>query len=339
MSLPTAKNTKLESCLQDLVTKIKNAKSILLTTHKQCDGDGLGAQIALYFALKKMNKNVRVFCVDEVPRKYHFLNFQSYLEVYNKAHSPLENIDLSMIFDTNDSRLVEPLYSKLKEHSNEIFFVDHHPVLEQGPIPTTGSYIDTESASTGEIAYYIIKGLGVELDKDIARALYTSIAFDTQVFRFIRNSSRSHLIAADLLQFEKEPESIHKNLFAAQTKGKMKLLAKAFSSTDFYGDNEEIAFLKITSKDLTDNNLEIDDSRDVLDMIMSISSIEVGALLQQVDESGFKLSLRSRGKYRIVKVAENLGGGGHSFAAGAYIEGDMETVVEKCLQQIKKIID
>ncbi len=338
MSLPSSQRIQLETCLQSIVQQIKLAKNLILTTHKQCDGDGLGAQLALYYALTKINKNVRVFCVDEVPRKYQFLEFNNFLEIYNKPHKHIESCDLTLIFDTNDSRLVEPFYTQLKAVSKKILFIDHHPVLKQGPEPTDGSYIDTSSASTGEIAYYIINELGISLDKKIARALYTSIAFDTQVFRFIKNSSRSHLIAAELLKHEKHPEDIHRSLFAGHTKGKIQLLAKAFSSTEFFGDYEEIAFLQITAKDLIDNGLQADDSRDILDMIMSVSSIEIGALLLQTQDNGYKLSLRSRGKVKIVEVAENFGGGGHDYAAGAYIEGDLNTIKNLSIKHLEVLL-
>ncbi len=338
MSQAKASHLELENQLALLVKKISEAESILLTTHKQCDGDGLGAMVALYYALKKINKKVRIFSVDEVPRKYQFLGVNDELEIYENTNEAIGPIDLTLIFDTNDSRLVEPLFSELTQCSSEVFFVDHHPELIQGPAPTKGSYIDITAASTGEITYYIIKGLKVPLDKNIARSLYMSIAFDTQVFRFIRNSPRSHLVAADLLKYEHNPEEIHRNLFATQTIGKMGLLAQSFSTTEFIGPKKEIALLKITTNDLQNHDQQPDDSRDILDMIMNIQTVEIGALLLESKEGGYKLSLRSRGTYNIVKIAEYFGGGGHAFSAGAYIRGNYQEIHDQAIEQIKQTI-
>src|SRR5690606_5720111 len=119
---------------------IQFAKTILLSTHRECDGDGLGAEIALYHALKKAGKNVRVLNVDDVPPKYHFLNHYDFLEIYQRPHKPVQDIDLTLIFDTNDERQLGSLYSVLKAQSKEILFIDHHPILAEGPIPTQGSY-------------------------------------------------------------------------------------------------------------------------------------------------------------------------------------------------------
>ncbi|MCB0350942.1 MAG: hypothetical protein KDD38_07150, partial [Bdellovibrionales bacterium] len=121
-----------------IIKKIHAANSILLSTHKQCDGDGLGAMLGLYHALKKAGKKVRVVAVDEIPKKYKFLEFDKYLERFDELKTEIEPTDLAMIFDTNDRRLVEPLYTRLEKQCDNIIFIDHHPILNQGPEPTPG---------------------------------------------------------------------------------------------------------------------------------------------------------------------------------------------------------
>lgn len=321
-----------------LVAQIQGAGSILLSTHRQCDGDGLGAQLGLYHALKKMEKTVRVLCVDEVPKKYGFLEPEKYLEVFEGPHSPIEPTDLALIFDTNDSRLVEPLFSELKKQCKQILFVDHHPILNQGPEPTPGSFIETKAASTGEIAYFIIKALGVRLDEKIARALYTSIAFDTQIFRYVKGSATSHLICAELLEYERNAEEIHRHLFSTYTPGKIAFLAKVLSEIEYFGQGR-VAVLKLGGQDIQDNNLDMDDSRDVIDMIMNINSIHAAALFREDASNEFKISLRSKGQIEVLGVAENLGGGGHNFAAGAFVKGSYEGIKNRVVSQLLRRLD
>ncbi|RME14195.1 MAG: bifunctional oligoribonuclease/PAP phosphatase NrnA [Bdellovibrio sp.] len=322
----------------NLIKKIQDAKSLLLTTHKQCDGDGLGAQLGLYHSLKKMDKDVRVMCVDDVPKKYRFLDYDKYLEVYERPHKPIEETDLALIFDTNDRRLVEPLFSELEKKCKDILFIDHHPTLNQGPEPTLGSYIDTSAASTGEIAYFIIKTLGVRLDEKIARALYTSIAFDTQIFRYVKSSPVSHLIAAELLEYEKNAEEIHRSLFATHTIDKIGYLSKVLSEVEFFADGR-IAIIRLSRKDLKDFNLDMDDSRDVIDMIMNIKTLQVAALFREEEKDTYKLSLRSKGEIEILSIAENFQGGGHMFASGALIKGPFKEIKEKVVSQFLNRLD
>ncbi|HEX4925137.1 MAG TPA: DHH family phosphoesterase [Bdellovibrionales bacterium] len=309
--------------LDSVIEKIRRARHLILSTHRHCDGDGLGAQLALYHALRKTKKEARLLNVDKTPKKYSFLAGFDDIQFFEGAFDPITPVDLALIFDTNDRRLLGPLYQELKRYAKEIVFVDHHPILSQGPEPTPGSIIEPSAASTGEIVYNIIKKLNVELNNDIAQALYTSIAFDTHLFRYIRNSSASHAIAAELLKHRINTEQIHRHLFGNQTVHKTAFMSKALGSIEYH-DNHKIAFLKVSLKDLMAHGLEIDETRDIVDMILNIETIEAAVVFREDGPRQFKLSIRSKGKIEVHGVAESLGGGGHLFSAGAYLKGDYE---------------
>lgn len=324
--------------VEPIAQSISKAQSILLTTHKQCDGDGLGAILALYHALKKMGKNVRCMTVDEIPKKYHFLEPMKHVEVFEKPHAPLQKTDLALIFDTNDRRLVEPLFSELDKKCRQILFIDHHPVLNNGPEPTLGSYIETRAASTGEIAYFITKALNIRMDQKMAECLYTSVVFDTQLFKFVKNSVNSHLIAAEALQFLPHAQEIHRHLFSTHTVEKVAFLAKALSEIEYFAD-KQIAILKLRAKDLEDHNMDMDDSRDVIDMIMNVQSLQAAALFREDGKDEFKMSLRSKGQIEVLGVAEDFGGGGHLYAAGAYIEKPFPEIKKRVVDLLTSRLD
>lgn len=317
--------------VDSIAKKVNSAQKIILSTHKQCDGDGLGAILGLFHALKKSGKEVRVIAVDEVPKKYNFLEPEKHLEIFTELKTPITKVDLVLIFDTNDRRLVEPLYPVLEDNCRDIIFVDHHPILNEGPEPTPGSFIDTTAASTGEIAFFIIKALGIRLDEMIARALYTSLAFDTQIFRFVKNSPNTHLICAELLEFEKQAAKVHRSLFANYTRKKVTYLGKVLSEVEYLAD-DRIAVLNLSLRDLDDHDLDMDDSRDVIDMIMNIDSVEAAALFREDAPGLYKMSLRSKGHMEILSIAEAFGGGGHLFAAGAEILGDYKAIRDKVIK-------
>lgn len=323
--------------MERLLQLIQKSNNIILSTHRQCDGDGLGAELALYFALKKIHKNVQVINVDATPRKYRFLHPDEHIQYFDKNPKILVQPDLVLIFDTNDSRLVEPLYSNLKARGAHFAFIDHHPILKKGPVPSEDSVIDTSAASTGEMAFRLIKALNIPLDREIARCLYTSITFDTQLYRFIRNSPNSHLIAAELLGFDINPEEVHRYLFAQQTVNKMSFLAKALGQIEYHCDGK-VALLRLLDADLFHYNLDPDESRDVIDMLMNIENLEAAVLFREDTPSTFKISLRSKGVIEVLSVAETLGGGGHKYASGAMIHKPYlelkETIVKELRSQL-----
>lgn len=304
------------SNLSQIINSIHEANTILLSTHRQCDGDGLGAQLGVFHALKKMGKTVRILNVDETPSKYNFLDTQQFVQAFDGPHDELTKIDLVLIFDTNDQRLLEPLYSQLEQVAQQIIFIDHHPLLESGPQPTEGSYIDIKAASTGEIAFSIIEQLPIELDFQIARAIYTSIVFDTQLFRYVRNSATSHLISAKLLEYETEPFEVHKNLFAQLSINKVRFLSHSLEKTQFFQDGQ-IALLNISFESQKKFHMSPEDSRDVIDFLMNIDTLIIGAMVRENEDGTYKISLRSKGPLEVRTIAEELGGGGHAFASGA----------------------
>lgn len=321
--------------LREIARIIESSQTILLSTHKEPDGDGLGAQIGLYYALKKMGKNVRILNVDASAQKYDFLIPKNMIQVYQGPHDKVEKTDIALILDTNDKRLLDTLFVKLEVNCTHIAFIDHHPVLINGPKPSDLSVIDVKAASTGEIAFELIKILKVPLDKNIAEALYTSLVFDTQLFRFIRNSPNTHLIAAELLRHDINPEKIHRSLFGDFTKNKLLFNAKSLNSVEFHA-NDQIAFLKFYEKDLESLGLNKDHTRDIIDTIMNIDTIEAALVAREISPNEYKLSFRSKGKIEVLKIAEEFGGGGHLYAAGSYAKGDLEDIKIKSINYLQQ---
>ena len=321
--------------MKSLAEKIKRAKTLILSTHKQCDGDGLGAELALFHALKKIGKDVHVINVDATPTKYSYLYGYPAIEIFLPQRKDPPAADLALIFDTNDHRLLEPLYERLQKSTKEIIFVDHHPLLADGPQPTANSLIDINAASTGEIAFRLIRELRVPLDEKIAQAIYTSVAFDTQIFRYVRNSPESHLMAAELLKFDIQPEFIHQRLFGNQTPSKIAYLAKVLASIEYFEEGRLVA-LKIKESELESHGLDSDQTRDIVDMIMNIESVEIALVFREDGPKDYKISLRSKGRFDVKLVAEAVGGGGHRYSAGAYVKGGYNEIREKLVDLLTR---
>lgn len=320
---------------QEIAQKLRNASSVILSTHRHCDGDGLGAQLAVFHALRQMGKQVRIVNVDQPAKKYDFLETDRWVQIYGETQ--VTAADLALIFDTNDSRLVEPLFSDLTKRAREVLFVDHHPVLKEGPQPTPGSLIDTSAASTGEIAYRLITELGVPMNAEIARPLYVAVVFDTQLFRYVKADPRSHLMAAELLKYERAPEDVHRRLFATYTIDKMDFLGRALSRVE-YTANGKVAFVRLSSKDLRASGLDPDEAIDILDLVMNIETVQAGALVREDAPGLFKVSLRSKGNVRVLPLAESLGGGGHPFAAGCTVGRDGHELRELVVRELAALV-
>ena len=96
--------------MERLLELLRRSILISVTTHRDCDGDGVGAMLAFYHALLSMGFKTRLLSVDAIPTKYSFLPGAQNIEVFDPENPPIPG-DLLIAFDTNDSRRIEPLAS------------------------------------------------------------------------------------------------------------------------------------------------------------------------------------------------------------------------------------
>ena len=57
----------------DIINIIKRHNYFHITTHIRADGDALGSEIALFYALKQLNKSVSITNESTVPNIYKFI--------------------------------------------------------------------------------------------------------------------------------------------------------------------------------------------------------------------------------------------------------------------------
>ncbi len=325
------------SQLVRLADTIKNCESILLTTHRFCDGDGLGSLLGMYHGLKKIGKKVRAVTVDEVSMKYDFLFPEKHTESFERLKTPIEQTDLAIIFDTNDKRLIQPLYGELKKKCQKILFVDHHPFLTKGPSLPDGSLVDRRSASTGEICFSLIKLLDISFDSNMATAIYCSIVFDTQRFHFIKNSARSYEICAELYSHVTDHKKIYSNLFSVHSKEKMNMLSRVIKKMEYlHGD--QIMVLEISKEELIQNGLDMTDAYDFIDLALGIVKTKLVVLILDMMVGKYKVSFRSK-KWNVSQLAERFGGGGHKYSSGATLLNCEQSPKSRILTAVREAFE
>jgi len=97
---------------QQVVERIKQAKCILLLTHKNPDGDALGSLLALYLYLKKEGKSVTAVCNDQSPEVLSFLpKVQEIATNFSGARDFVISLDVSkakadkIMYKVSDNKL------------------------------------------------------------------------------------------------------------------------------------------------------------------------------------------------------------------------------------------
>jgi len=93
--------------------------------------------------------------------------------------------------------------------------------------------------------------------------------------------------------------------------------------------NGKIGSIRVTRRMLEDVGALQEYTEGFVDFPRSIEGVEVAVLYSETSDNNFKVSLRSKGRINVERVAGEFGGGGHFNAAACSVEGDIGTVKSK----------
>ena len=306
---------------------IKEHDNIGITYHVSPDGDAIGSALALLQCLKAMKKKAYMLSKDSIPDNMAFLPYSE--EIDENQLVPISGTKCVIALDCGN---FERLSVKLENYNGLIINIDHHISNEKyGDY----NYVDDTAAATAEIVYELIEILGVDIDLDIAKCLYTSLVTDTGSFRHSNTTKRTHYLAGNLIEKGLDTSKIHSSLFDNKPYEKFKLLSDVLNDMEIYLNNK-VVVLKVTNDLIEKHGLKSSDASDMVSIGMQIKGTEVSLLIKEAD-LGAKISLRSKNEVDVRKVAEKFGGGGHIKAAGAIFNNkSIEEVKNLVLKELKE---
>ena len=79
-----------------------------------------------------------------------------------------------------------------------------------------------------------------------------------------------------------------------------------------------------------------EDCEGLVNYVLSIGEVEVAAFFRELPDGRYRLSLRSKGKVDVARVAERFGGGGHECASGCSVEGPLPQAVDQVLELLRR---
>jgi len=309
--------------LNRIIDMINKHRSFLIASHVRLDGDALGSELALYQMLSNMGKAVAVYNQDETPGNYRFLPGSD--KIIHKL-PPLEKYDVVIILDCSEFDRIGDEASRVGG-MQRIINIDHHVSNRNfGNIVL----IDHSASSTAEVLYRLMLKMDVDITKDMATNLYAAIITDTGGFCY-GNTKRDTLIAAGhLVERGADPQWISENVYESNPLSKIRLLTKVLETLAFDWDRK-VGYMVVYRKDLKDVGALVEHTEGFVDIPRSIDGVEVSILFTELSEYQFKLSLRSKGRVNVERVARAFGGGGHINAAACHIDGDFKTVLQRVL--------
>ena len=326
-------NTTIDWWLVDEI--ISSCNKIVLTTHENPDGDGLGAEVGLYYHLLEQGKDIKIINYSSLPKEYGFLNKDNIFESYNETDHDewLKTVDLAIVFDVGDfsrTRKVKITLDKLRITTMNI---DHHPHPEKHPF--THNLVDLNAAATGCMVYdYLQVAREKDISKDSMLGIYTAVMTDTGCFKYGNTNKKCHEIAIESIKNGIETSRIYQNIYENSSRSRMRLLGDLLSNLN-YELNGEFVWFSISQKMLKNAKASKSDVEGFTDIARSISGVEVSVMIFEKVDGNCRVNFRSKGKYKINDVAQSIGGGGHAYASGAMLNSSLEDATKHVVTKTK----
>jgi phosphoesterase RecJ-like protein len=307
---------------------VQNNKVFLLTTHVNPDGDGLGAESALYCALKTLGKKVLVVNRDPLPPRFTYLPFAS---AY-RASDTIPPHDVCFVMDAGVfSRIREGVR---REEFQTLVNIDHHYSNDRyGDV----NLVDPGACSTGEIVFHLIQALGVPLDKGIAESVYTSLATDTGGFRYPNTTPQVLRLAAQLMEAGADGARISEKIFAGVSPQALEMVRVSLASVKIH-ERGRIGTIQLSRQELADSGATDEDSENLVNFVRKMEGVQIAVFLKEKPDGQIKLSLRSKTDANVALVAKKFGGGGHSYAAGAVLAGPLPAALKAVLKACRAVL-
>ena len=306
------------------------ARTIGISGHIRPDGDCIGSCMGMYLYLKKKRPQARMdVFLQTIPANYRFIQGVSNIRTYFKT--PVASYDLFIALDCSKDRLgdAEPFFDAAAHTVN----IDHH-ISNKG----TGdeNYIVPTASSACELVYDVIDQDAI--DRDIAEALYTGMVADTGVFRYSSTSPKTMRIAASLMEHGFDFSALIDHAFYEKTYLQNQILGRALLESMPLLDGRCIVSA-IDRKTMDFYHALPSDLDGIVNNLLMTTGAEVSIFMYEQASLEYKVSLRSRGKVDVARIAELFGGGGHVRAAGCNMNGDRYDAINNLVKYVERQLD
>jgi len=312
-----------------LEEKLLSAKKVAITGHVNPDGDCIGSVLAIYNYISTVYPEIKLSAyLEEFSDKFMFLKNS---ENIKQSVEEDEEFDLLICVDSADIQRLgfsEVLLQKSKESIN----IDHHVTNTKF---TDETCLEADASSTAEVIYTLLNK--EKIDKAVAECLYTGMVHDTGVFRYSCTSPKTMRIAADLMEKGIDYTTIVDESFYEKSYLQNQILGRTLLESILildgkcifsYVNRKTMNFYEVTKKDLDG----------IIEQLRQTRGVEVAIFLYEVETQKYKVSLRSKTKVDVSKIAAFFGGGGHVRAAGCTMDGTVHDIVNNISMHIEQAL-
>ena len=311
-----------------IIRTVNKGDTFAIGGHMRPDGDCIGSELAIAYALRDLGKKVTVFNQDEIPEKLAFLDPKKLLRGPQKPRA----FDCVFVTDCANHERLGTIRESLARRGTLINIDHHNSNTRYGDI----NWVDGKSASTGEMIFRLMKQANWPVTPLIADCLFTAISTDTGSFQYATTRPSTYMIAAELVKRGANLARICEEVYQSYPLSRVKLQRHMYNSFKII-ENNQIAYFWIRQADYKKTGAVPDETEGLIDHIRNIQGVKIACLFEEIEPELTRVSLRSKvPDLDVSTIAVSFGGGGHLSAAGARIPGKQMTTQRQVLAAVKK---
>ena len=316
--------------MEKITSELKDVKTVGIAGHIRPDGDCVGACMGLYLYLKANYPEIQTDVYLEEPKAG--FSFIKDLDQIKTEYDESRKYDVFFILDTSEKNRIGVAIAGY-ESAGKTICIDHH-ISNKGFGEV--NIIEPDISSASELLYTLLDKEKIPVEA--AEAIYTGIVHDTGVFQYACTSPETMEIAAELMRKGIDGNEIIDKTYYEKTYVQNQILGRALLESMLILDKRCIVSV-IRKKSMEFFQAKPSDLEGIVSQLRLTKGVEVAMFLHETEAQKFKVSLRSKGKVDVSRIAQYFGGGGHVRAAGVTMQGSSHDVINNITEQIAVQLD
>lgn len=313
--------TQTSSDPRQAAVKLKESYRVLLTCHRNPDGDAIGSELAIAELAGKIGVEAVIVNRDETPANLKMLpGADRTLVADNLPEDFPEKYDLAVTVEC--PQLERTGFEGLTRVP--ILNIDHHP---DNPAYGVVNYLDAGSPAVGEMVWRLYAEIGVLPSADAATNMFTALSTDTGDFRYSNATGLAFRAAAEMVDAGADPPRVANWIHNNRSQPSVRLLGESLRTLRIICGGR-LALITADQEAFKNAEAGPEDTEETVNIPRSIAGVEAVAYFKQWEPGTTRISLRSRGSVDVRAIAASFGGGGHTNAAGCTISGELAEVEE-----------
>ena len=309
--------------LDRVVAEILPRQRFVVAAHARPDGDAVGSQLAMAYALRYLGKSARVVSRDPAPNAMAGFPGIEDIEILEHVDDPGDAV---IVMESGD--LTRTGITGLER--GFVINIDHHVGNTQyGAV----NWLDLSAAACGEMVFTLIQCLGVPISTEIALHVYAAILTDTGSFHYSSISPRTFDICRQCVEAGVHAETVARNIYDSNNLGRLRLFGAVLSRM-VLDPSGRVAAIAVDRRLAEECGGTYEDTDGLVNLPLTVKDIVAVVFFKEIDDNQWRVSLRSKGTVDVNVVAAAFGGGGHKNASGCGAAGQLNELTNLFIRRV-----